>query len=750
LKELVDFLDGKLSQKPAPKPQWLDAFINDAKLPIEELALTTLAPILDRVHRGWGESDKRSAAMLLEKELSETLRDHLARRQALINIKGRIKALVKNKTKRAKKERRDLERLLKEKPRHIFKYAPEDLLKWTPEQIIEVGNWMLRVGAMNLNCFIFNSRGVPELVPNCHMRLDGLRELLMRRNQVLLPFDKEPPDWTGFRKRYGDGWFERTFVRDFHPVTEKEIDETFQKNPFYHAYGLNELKRVPFLIDPVILSLVEKYGIEEQIRRIPKGKNKKQRQKLIEAIERDTRDDCRMARMTESKPFWLDYSCDFRGRIYAVQNLHYGRGDCVRALFKFVKGVRLTEKGLSWLEVHCANSHGATDKESFDERRKWVDNKRDKIREIAADPFGTFKNWRKADKPFAYVAACIELTQAWDNPNGFKTHLPVPFDGSNNGIQHLALIIRDEDAARRVNLIRSETPQDIYFDVATQLKKIVEEDDGKHASWWQKYFKKIDKKEIRKICKTPVMAFGYGITTPKITLEVWLACQEIGKGHPPKGACRYLAKKIEEACKELLQGPIKVKRYIRDLAQHCCDKENKKDRIMRWVSPSGFPCANRYLKPNVRTVSIGSGALRVRRRIAEGWSDEILRGDAIDGAMANFVHSMDAAHLIFIVLAMTEPWRKLKTSGDIVTVHDCFACHAPDVDNLKDAIRLMLWMMYRPNAPVPRGGLPSVSADRNHLADLRRANVNSDDILPCPTMGSMNVDKVRNSKYDWH
>jgi DNA-dependent RNA polymerase len=400
LKELVDFLDGKLSQKPAPKPQWL-------------LALTTLAPILDRVHRGWGESDKRSAAMLLEKELSETLRDHLARRQALINIKGRIKALVKNKTKRAKKERRDLERLLKEKPRHIFKYAPEDLLKWTPEQIIEVGNWMLRVGAMNLNCFIFNSRGVPELVPNCHMRLDGLRELLMRRNQVLLPFDKEPPDWTGFRKRYGDGWFERTFVRDFHPDTEKEIDETFQKNPFYHACGLNELKRVPFLIDPVILSLVEKYGIEEQIRRIPKGKNKKQRQKLIEAIERDTRDDCRMARMTESKPFWLDYSCDFRGRIYAVQNLHYGRGDCVRAVFKFVKGVRLTEKGLSWLEVHCANSHGATDKESFDERRKWVDNK-------------TFKNWRKADKPFAYVAACIDSRKRGTTRMGLKRTFQFP------------------------------------------------------------------------------------------------------------------------------------------------------------------------------------------------------------------------------------------------------------------------------------------------------------------------------------
>ena len=156
----------------------------------------------------------------------------------------------------------------------------------------------------------------------------------------------------------------------------------------------------------------------------------------------------------------------------------------------------------------------------------------------------------------------------------------------------------------------------------------------------------------------------------------------------------------------------------------------------------------------------------MRHRYADGWSDEIIRDEAIDGAVPNFTHSMDAAHLIFIVLMLTEPWRLLKTSGNVVTVHDCFACHAPDADNLKAAIRETLWMMYRPHAPVPKHGLPSVSPDRNHLADLR--NVNSrcsaslhcpDETLACPCklflgptppMGSMNVDDVLKSKYDWH
>jgi DNA-directed RNA polymerase len=112
---------------------------------------------------------------------------------------------------------------------------------------------------------------------------------------------------------------------------------------------------------------------------------------------------------------------------------------------------------------------------------------------------------------------------------------------------------------------------------------------------------------------------------------------------------------------------------------------------------------------------------------------------------------MDAAHLIFIVLMITEPWRLLKTSGDIVTVHDCFACHAPDADNLTAAIRDTLWMLYCPEAAVPKAaGLPSVSADRDHLADLRRANGISEGELTLPAMGDFDVNQVLKAKYCWH
>src|SRR5262249_53552002 len=184
--------------------------------------------------------------------------------------------------------------------------------------------------------------------------------------------------------------------------------------------------------------------------------------KKIRDNDRRVDDDCRVARNLLGQPFWLDYNCDFRGRIYSLAHFHYGREDHVRALFKFAKGIPLTSRGIEWLEIHCANcgAFEGVDKKSFADRRAWVHENKKDILEIAKSPSDTFDKWKNADKPFAYVAACRELKDAWDDSKGF-THLPIPFDGSCNGIQHLALLARDQDAAVRVNLVNSETPHDI-------------------------------------------------------------------------------------------------------------------------------------------------------------------------------------------------------------------------------------------------------------------------------------------------
>src|SRR5262249_32463189 len=80
------------------------------------------------------------------------------------------------------------------------------------------------------------------------------------------------------------------------------------------------------------------------------------------------------------------------------------------------------------------------------------------IQDVASNPFGTFNppdtddKWIDADKPFRFVAACRELAAYWGDPDNFVTHLPIAFDGSANGLQHLALLSGDSEAAEMVNL----------------------------------------------------------------------------------------------------------------------------------------------------------------------------------------------------------------------------------------------------------------------------------------------------------
>lgn len=122
---------------------------------------------------------------------------------------------------------------------------------------------------------------------------------------------------------------------------------------------------------------------------------------------------------------------------------------------------------IEMLEIHCANCWGQ--KGTWDARIAWTRKSRLLIEAIAANPRGMFKDWVKAGDPFQFVAACLELVAAWADPN-FETHLPIGFDGSCSGIQHLSLLVRDEQAGKLVNLIATDKPNDIYTTVAAYVQ----------------------------------------------------------------------------------------------------------------------------------------------------------------------------------------------------------------------------------------------------------------------------------------
>ena len=305
---------------------------------------------------------------------------------------------------------------------------------------------------------------------------------------------------------------------------------------------------MPFKINTLIRDLVDQYAVDILAR------TGKKRLNDIWMVQHDVN----VATMLGEREFYSGYCCDRRGRIYSVSYFGFERQDHVRAMFQFARGRKLGALNagrrtshfegpnaylghevkddniggftdLEILEIHCANMFGE-DKLPWAGRLDWLNAKwvpgktnRDMIREIAAKPFSTFDLWSKADKPFQFVAACGELAQAESNPD-FKTHLPVQFDGSANGIQHLAWLARDRSAAELTNLLGIDPtrgPRDPYSEVGADVALKLAAADDPMADYWKKKFAEInDPDERRKFFKPGVMTYPYGVTAKGMARQV--------------------------------------------------------------------------------------------------------------------------------------------------------------------------------------------------------------------------------------
>jgi DNA-directed RNA polymerase len=366
------------------------------------------------------------------------------------------------------------------------------------------------------------------------------------------------------------------------------------------------------------------------------------------------------------------------------------------------------------LEIHCANCEGSTDKGAWPERSKWTRINRRDIERIADDPKNNFPLWRDAAKPFAYVAACRELSAAWENPTQFVTHLPVGWDGSANGLQHLALLARDEEAARLVNLVGSDAPQDVYGVVADQVMLALKADNRDQALAWREILEPLDARQLRKLFKSPVMTYAYSVTDDGMADKIIEGYEEVFRGAnwlPARGAALFLAKLVREACDQVLPGPARVMRNIQGLAEYCTER----DHILEWRTVTEFAVGNRYHWPNIEKVDLTVDGVRARPKVAVGVTSKIKAKKAFDSSSPNFVHSLDAAHLARVVLTANEEDIK-----DILTVHDSFACLAPKARRFHQIIRREMLMLYcwydplgnlclrntdGPSSPVGRGTL---------------------------------------------
>jgi DNA-directed RNA polymerase len=374
--------------------------------------------------------------------------------------------------------------------------------------------------------------------------------------------------------------------------------------------------------------------------------------------------------------FYFPHSLDFRGRLYAMTAELSPQGDDIaKSLIMFADGKPLGDTGAYWLAVHIANLFGI-DKVSFDERVSWVQDNNEFLMDSAKNPLDGYRFWATADDPWCALAACFEWAGYQREGDEFVTHLPIAMDGSCSGIQHFSAMLRDAEGGRAVNLRPSDVPSDIYTEVLKATKCLLAENQEPLAKVWMD---KVD----RKIVKRPCMTFAYSVTSigirDQIASEMRKQCDgQYLPGHENWKAAAFLAPVVEEAIRKVVDRAAEAMDWLKEMSTHM----SKEEIPTSWVTPLGFPVVQPYRKAKGKKFKVWFQGQRVRLTLRVE-SREIDKRKHSLSVAPNFVHSLDATHLMMVVNRMVSEG----ITDAFAMIHDSFGVHACDVDELHYIIR---------------------------------------------------------------
>ena len=418
--------------------------------------------------------------------------------------------------------------------------------------------------------------------------------------------------------------------------------------------------------------------------------------------------------------FYLPHNMDFRGRAYPIPPyLNQMGADNCRGLLLFSNGRELGEEGLAWLKVHLSNVFGY-DKASLADREHFPMDHIDDIRDSVSNPLDGRRWWLEAEDPWQCLATCHELINALDSPEPAKymSCLPVHQDGSCNGLQHYAALGGDIAGAKQVNLEPGNKPADVYTGVAELVKAEVAED----AKNGVEVAKLVDGRITRKVVKQTVMTNVYGVTflgaIRQVRKQIDALMPELDKNQKSGKAATYLARKIFKALASLFTGAHDIQYWLGDCANRITaslspaqldiiakegPRENaksvrrpgrrvetrgrkQKDPLdaaafrtsVIWTTPLKLPVVQPYrinkghkIQTNLQNISLCEPSV----------SDSVNKRKQLQAFPPNFIHSLDATHMILSALQADEMGLSFSA------VHDSFWTHAADVTTMNKLLR---------------------------------------------------------------
>ena len=469
---------------------------------------------------------------------------------------------------------------------------------------------------------------------------------------------------------------------------------------------------------------------------------------------------------------YFPHNLDFRGRVYPLTQLSPQGTDFCKSLLEFADGHPLGDSGVAWLAIQGANCYGL-DKKPLEERIAWVYENSELILKTAKDPLVNLE-WTETDSPWEFLAFCFEWSDFMEQGTEYVSHIPVAFDGSCSGIQHFSAMLKDEIGGTAVNLLPDDKVHDIYGIVAEHVKKALikdtaegTEDELKTAEDGTEYVSKGTKslaKEwlaygvTRKVTKRPTMTLSYGAKkygfTEQILEDTIYPCLE---HHPlafskPRQAASYMADKIWESLGEVVVKAREAMDWLQTASGLLAtDKDISGENLpTQWTTPAGFLVRQRYPKTRLKKLrTFCSGTIRVTDESGapeeakeEGDTFQISVSEdlgSIDsrkqkqGIAPNYVHSMDASHLMLTVDACVDAG-----IHQFAMIHDSYGCPAGQGDLMFTLVREVFAETYKQN---------DVLQDLHDQVENLLSPKKAKELPPIPSHGTLDLDEVKKSMY---
>jgi len=468
--------------------------------------------------------------------------------------------------------------------------------------------------------------------------------------------------------------------------------------------------------------------------------------------------------------FYFGMQLDFRGRVYSVSPYNCLGPDEMKASLQFAKGKPLGEDGWKWLAIHLCNvgDYDKMSKATFEDRVQWVMDNEDWIMACVENPWEN-REWAEADKPFLFMAAAMEWKGFLEQGDSFVSHIAASMDGSCSGLQHLAMAMRCSTTAESVNILPSETPQDVYQIVADKVTKRLVKDSQKPYEHWGEPV--LNNMGIRVPCYTELalewLKFGFGRKEAKRSVMTYSYGSkqygfknqiEIDVMQPLKRQCAksgvefpfsydagyrassYIARLLWEAVVDTVKRPAQLMEWLTGAASAVAKTKftmqdgSKQTMPVRWTTPLGLPVVQSYYNMESRKVktSINGTLVYLRDKTS---TDQICSRKSAQGMAPNWVHSCDAAHLQLSVARAKE-----EGIDAFMLIHDSFGTHCADTGRFGSIIREAMLEMYSNSDVV-----------HDLYLELRKQLLpeDRDDLSLPPAKGTMDIADSIESRYSF-